>query len=460
MHQGTNLGSRRHHHLKEGSVSDHGHSDRVTPNDAGTSAGFPTRDWVILAILASVQFTSIVDFMVVMPLGPQLGRTLRLSPSQFAWIISSYTFAAGIAGLVATVVVDRFARRPAFLTLYVGFLAGTLLCGMAPNYVTLLAARFVTGAFGGILGGMAMAIIGDIFPEERRGRATASLMTAFALASVFGVPIGLVLGLRFGWHAPFLVLAVLGLPVLFVAARALPRLDGHLHKAEREHPFEQLRSTFTEPNHLRAFALTVSLMLGSFTVLPFLSPYLVANVGVSEKKLPLAYILGGAFTLLGAPLAGRMADRYGKLRVYRVIAPLTAAIILVTTNLPRVPVWVAVVTMALLMLSNAGRMVPAMAMITSSVLPHRRGGFLGANAAVQHIAAGLGTSIGGQVLSKSADGKMLNYPLAGLIGAVVTLASLWLAGRLRIAESVDASRIDVTLAGASADTCEPVIEPC
>ena len=416
---------------------------------------------MILLVLATVQFTSIVDFMVVMPLGPQLEKRLNLSPAQFGLIISSYTFAAGLAGLVATVVVDRFARRPAFLTLYVGFLAGTLMCGMAPNYATLLAARFLTGAFGGILGGMAMAIIGDVFHEERRGRATGALMSAFAMASVFGVPIGLTLGLRFGWHSPFLVLAVLGLPILFIAARALPRLDGHLQKASREHPLEQLRSTFADSNHLRAFALSVSLMLGSFAVLPFLSPFLVANVGVAQKHLPIAYIVGGALTLIGAPLAGRMADRYGKLRVYRAIAPMTAALMILVTNLPPVPLGIAVATMALLMLSNAGRMVPAMAMLTSSVLPHRRGGFLGANAAVQHIAAGLGTSIGGQVLSRSSDGKLLHYPVAGLIGAGVTLVSLWLAGRLRMAESVQASRMDVMLAGAECDACEPapIIEP-
>lgn len=445
-------------------MSDHGNADGATGQSTAedeTFAGFLSRDRVILLILASVQFTSIVDFMVVMPLGKQLERILNLSHAQFGVIISSYTFAAGLAGLVASVVVDRFARRPAFLTLYAGFLAGTLLCGLAPNYWTLLAARFVTGAFGGILGGMAMAIIGDVFHESRRGRATGALMSAFAVASVFGVPIGQVLGLRFGWHAPFLVLAVLGLPILFIAARALPRLDAHLHKASREHPLEQLRSIFTDTNHLRAFALTVSLMLGNFCIFPYLSPYLVANVGIREEHLPIAYILGGALTLVGAPLAGRMADRYGKLRVYRVIAPLSAVVMLALTNLPVVPLWIAVVTMALLMLCNAGRMVPAMAMITSSVLPHRRGGFLGANAAVQHIAAGIGTSIGGQVLATATDGRVLNFPVAGLIGAGVTVASLWLAGRLRMAEAVPASRMDITLEGVSADLGEPVpiIEP-
>jgi MFS transporter, DHA1 family, inner membrane transport protein len=142
------------------------------------------RERIVLLILGAVQFTTIVDFMIVMPLGPQLMRTLEIGPAKFGLIVSSYTFAAGAAGLVASAIVDRFARRTTFIALNAGFLLGTLLCGLAPSYETLLAARVATGAFGGILGGMAMAIIGDVFPEERRGRATGSLMVGFSLASV------------------------------------------------------------------------------------------------------------------------------------------------------------------------------------------------------------------------------------------------------------------------------------
>src|SRR4051812_33798781 len=245
------------------------------------------RERAILLTLGAVQFTSIVDFMVVMPLGPQLMRTLHLTPARFGLIVSSYTMAAGVAGLVASSLIDRFGRKAAFLSLYGGFLVGTLLCGLAPTYATLLSARIITGCFGGILGGMAMAIIGDVFPDERRGRATGALMSAFALASVFGVPFGLCLGTRLGWHAPFLLLAGLGCPVLGIALRVLPPLRGHLGRAQAAHPLRLLRETFTHPNHLRAFALVVTLMFGGFAVIPYISPYLVANVGGSEASLPL-----------------------------------------------------------------------------------------------------------------------------------------------------------------------------
>lgn len=391
---------------------------------------------LVLLMLAAVQFTSIVDFMVIMPLGPQLQRDMGLQPASFGWVVSSYTFAAGLAGIVATMFIDRFARRSAFLSIYAGFLAGTLACGLSSNYPALLAARSLTGLFGGMLGGMAMAIVGDVFPEHRRGRATGALMSAFALASVAGVPLGIAIGLRLGWQAPFIAIALLGVPILFIAARVLPRLDGHLSHEATEQALARLWITFVEPNHLRAFLLTTAIMFGGFAVVPYISPYLVANVGIDESQLPLVYIAGGILSLVGTPWIGRMADRYGKLRVYLLISPLNATLLLLVTCLPPVHVSVAVATVALMMLSNAGRMVPAMALITSSVEPRRRGGFLGANSAVQHMAAGLGTSVGGLILQQNSEGMLENYAQVGMLAAGASLVSAWLATRVRIVDAV------------------------
>lgn len=402
----------------------------VLPQDS------PGRQRIILAILASVQFTSIVDFMVVMPLGPQLERTLGLNPTQFGMIVSAYAFAAGLAGLAASSVLDRFARKPAFLVLYTGFLAGTLACGFAATYTGLLIARFFTGAFGGVLGGMSMAIIGDVFPEERRGSATGALMSAFALASVFGVPLGLELGLRYDWHAPFLVLALLGLPFLFLAASILPRLDAHLARATQGNALTRFRETYTHPNHIRAFGLTITMMFGSFSVVPYISPYLVSKVGLADKDLRFVYATGGLLTLVGAPLIGRLSDRFGKLRIYRTVAPLAAVMTIVISNLPPVPLATVLVCFGGMMLCNAGRMIPAMAMITSSVEAHRRGGFQGANSAIQHMASGVGAAVSGLILKNLSPGTLDAYPVVGLMGAGMTIASLWFAGRLRVADAV------------------------
>jgi DHA1 family inner membrane transport protein len=417
------------------------------------------RERLVLLILAAVQFTTIVDFMIVMPLGPQLMRTLEIGPAKFGLVVSSYTFAAGAAGLVASSIIDRFARRTTFMVLYAGFLLGTLFCAIALNYQFLVVARVVTGAFGGILGGMAMAIIGDVFPEQRRGRATGSLMTGFSLASVAGVPLGLFLGTNFGWHVPFIALAIGGIPALLLTPLALPALAAHVGKLPT-HPLRSLVETFSHVNHLQAFALIVTLMVGSFTVFPYLSPYLVANVGMTEQQLPLVYIAGGALTLFAAPVVGRLADRYGKLTIFRLIAPGSALMLLVITHLGSAPTAVAVAIFGALMVCNVGRMIPAMAMVTSSVEPRRRGAFLSANSSVQHIAAGFGSYLGGIIVTQSADGQIGLFGVVGWIAAISTLMSLWLAGRIRIADQAPLSAEEMSLAAAAeaeVDAGEPIL---
>jgi predicted MFS family arabinose efflux permease len=397
------------------------------------------RERVILFCLAAVHFTSIVDFMVVMPLGPQLEKTLGLGPAEFGMIVAAYTYAAGLAGLGATMVLDRFSRRAAFLSIFAGFIVGTFACGLANSYASLLIARFLTGSFGGILGGIAMAIIGDVFPENRRGTATGLLMSAFAIASVAGVPLGLTLGLHYGWQAPFLALAALCLPIFVMAFRALPRLDEHLSHPSTESGLDRFKIMFSHPNHIRAFILMIALTFGAFAVFPYMSPYLVFNVGLKESELPFVYIAGGAMSLFGSPLIGRLSDRYGKLRVFRYVVPVNALLFFTMTILPPIPVLAAVVLAGLLMVSNVGRMVPAMALITSSVEPRMRGGFMGANAAVQHIAAGLGTSAAAMILAQPPEQPIQHYPVVGAIAAVTSLSTMLLAGRLRTASIAPAA---------------------
>jgi MFS transporter, DHA1 family, inner membrane transport protein len=417
------------------------------------------REKVILLILAAVQFTTIVDFMIVMPLGPQLMRTLDISPAQFGLVVAAYTFAAGATGLIASSIVDRFSGRTMFLIFYAGFLVGTLLCGLAPTYHALVAARIATGAFGGILGGMSLAIIGDVFPEHRRGSATGSLMIGFSLASVAGVPLGLSVGTAYGWHIPFIGLAIGGIPTLLLAPFVLPPLNAHVGKA-RTHPLRLLIEIFSDANHLNAFALIVMLMVGSFTLFPMLNPYLVANVGLQEYQLAYMYAAGGALTLVTAPIIGRLADRYGKLLVYCVIVPGSALLMLTISHLPPVRLGVAVAIFGALMMCNVGRMIAAMAMVTSSVAPRRRGAFMSVNSSVQHIASGMGAYFGGAIVSKAADGRIQHFGAVGWIAAICTISSMWLATRVRIADQGPTSAEAISLAAAAevtADAGEPIL---
>lgn len=416
----------------------------------GVAASSSSRERAVLLTLASVQFTSIVDFMVIMPLGPQLMRTLGINPAQFGLIVSSYTISAGIAGVVASSLVDRFGRKASFLALYVGFLVGTLFCGLASSFEMLLAARVVTGAFGGVLGGMSMAIIGDVFPDRRRGRATGFLMSAFSLASVFGVPFGLFLGNRYDWHAPFLMLVALGLPVLGFGLWALPPLRDHLSK-QRGDTWSKLVETYTHPNHLRAFALVVSVMFGTFLVVPFISPFFVYNVGFREGDLFWIYVGGGVCSLVSSPLIGRWADLSGKLHVYRIIAPVSALVILTITNLPRVGIIPGVAAVSVLMVTNSGRMIAALSLINASVEPRMRGSFMSAYSSVQHIASGVGSGLAGLIIVEGADKTLHNYWIVGLIGMASTLSSLWLAGRLK-----PASKPPVPVAEPTEDLLETV----
>lgn len=385
---------------------------------------------MILFALTALQFIGFVDFMIVMPLGPQLLTDLGIDARQFSWVVSAYTLAAGVAGVLAAPWLDRVPRKSAYLVLALGLLAGTAACGLAATYPLLLAARCVTGAFGGVLGGLALAIVADVFPPERRGRATGILMLAFAVASVAGVPLGIVLGTRLGWPAPFFALAVLGLPLVGLAAWSLPSLPTHVDGPPR-HPIAQLVDTLTIPAHCRAFALITFLMVGAFSVIPFISTSFVANGGITQEQLPALFIAGGLLTLVATPLAGRLVDRFGALAVFRVVVPASAAMILVLTNLPAVGIAIAALVTAVLMATNASRMVSAMALVMSSIEPRCRGSFMSANSAVQHVASGLGAMLGGMIVSGGAGEPLRHFGIVGWLAAGATVASLWLAARIR-----------------------------
>ncbi len=398
------------------------------------------REWLLLLVLASVQFAHIVDFMILMPLGsrfinaPEVGgdsSALRLTTPQFGLVVSAYTFSAGLASLLAAHFLDRFDRKRALLGLFAGFISGTLLCAVATNYPLLLAARAVAGAFGGVCAAVILAIVGDTFPDERRGTATGVLMTAFSVASVAGVPLGLYLAELMGWRAPFAVLAGLSGVVLLLAAWVLPPMRGHLGRHLVQVSAWQIA---TDPTHLRAFALMASLICSSFLIVPYLASCLVANVGLHEADLKYIYLCGGLITLLTLPLVGRLADRLGKLLVFRVLALASMVPLFLITVLPAgLSLVVVLLVTTFMFVVTSGRMVPGMALITNSSTPHVRGGFMSLNSAVQQMGAGLASWVGGLLLHKAEDGRLIGFPLAGLLACSAALASVFLAGLLRSA---------------------------
>jgi len=388
---------------------------------------------VLLLVLAAIQFTNIIDFMIVMPLGRWYSIEMNLRPSQFGNVVSSYTASAGIAALIASRFLDRFGRKAALLTMYFGFIVGTGLCAIAANYWQLLAARTVAGAFGGVAAAVVLAAVGDGFPMERRGMAMGVIMTAFSVASIVGIPAGLWIAELYGWRMPFFAVAGLGGLVLVIAVFALPPLRGHIgHSSGRG---VGTLALITNPNHVRAYLLMVSLVVASFTVFPYIPTYLTANVGMHQDQLKWMYLAGGLATLITLTYFGRLADRFGKLLVFRWLALATVVSVIIVTNLPSgLSLALVLGVTTFMFIATSGRMVPATALLTASAAPSERGGFMSVNAAVQHIAAGAAAWLGGMMLQQeNPDAPLVGYPLVGVLSVLSTLASMYLAGRLRAA---------------------------
>jgi predicted MFS family arabinose efflux permease len=386
---------------------------------------------LLVFVLAAIQFTHVLDFMIIMPLGPQLMRVMLISPQQFGLLISAYTLAAAVAALAVAFHTDRFDRRKTLLFLYAGFVISTLLCGIAPGYGALLAARAIAGAFGGLAGATVHSIIGDAIPEQRRGAATGMIMSAFALSSIIGVPIGLFLAAHFSWRAPFLFLVVVSTLVLILTWKILPPMRGHIVEGKSHRPLEQMKAVFGTTNHLRAFIFMFALMFAGFSVIPFIAPYMVANVGLEETDLPYLYFFGGLATVFSSRYIGQLADRHGKRQMFTVIAAISIVPLLITTNLPPVPVPVAISASVIFMVFVSGRFVPAMALVISSVEPRLRGGFMSINSAIQQLGLGAASLLAGSIIGHGAAGTLSRYWLVGFIAVGATLLAIALAWRVK-----------------------------
>jgi predicted MFS family arabinose efflux permease len=394
----------------------------------------------LLLTLAGIQFTFIVDFMVMMPLGPQFTRLFAITDAQFGLLVSAYTLAAGASGLVASTFVDRFERKRLLLWLYLAFAMATLGCGLAPTYALLLAARILAGLFGGVLGTLVQTIVGDAIPFERRGRAMGVVMAAFSLSTVAGVPLSLWLAEHYGWHSAFISIAAVSFAIAVIGLRTLPRLEGHLAAASKTSALRQIEKVLREPNHWRAFGLSALIMATGFTTIPYLTIFMTTNVGLSPAQVPLVYLVGGIATLFSARLIGVLADRWGKVQTFRVIAGLAAVPIVVLTQLgPTSPAGLLVVTTAFFVFVS-GRMIPGMALMTSATTPALRGTFLSLNGAVQSAAMGLASIVGGLLISRNADGLVEGFERCGWAAAGLTVLTLWWVAHLKLIGAVEPHR--------------------
>ncbi|MBI5382900.1 MAG: MFS transporter [Opitutae bacterium] len=382
----------------------------------------------LLLMLAVVHFTHIMDFVIMMPLGARLMRVFSISPAQFGHLVAAYGFAAALSGFLGGFVLDRFERKHALLTLYAGFSLATLACALSPSYHWLLLARFAAGAFGGVAGSVVTAMVGDVVPPERRGRAMGTVMSAFPLATVLGIPFGLWLADLYEWHAPFFLLTGMSVVVFIAGLRLLPHVPSHLSTAS---PWTQMRAILVHPIHQRCFMLSTMLVFAGGCVIPFMAPSMVANVGLSEAQLKYIYLFGGAATLVSTYVIGRCSDRFDKLHVLSWVSLLAMITVAILTNLPAVPLATALTMTTLFFVSMSGRFAPAMAMMTNAVEARYRGGFMSVNSALQQASGSIANLAAGLFLSSDAAGHIRGYGRVGLMSLVCFFLTGVLAWRLR-----------------------------
>jgi predicted MFS family arabinose efflux permease len=382
---------------------------------------FSSYQKLAIGILAIVQFTIILDFMVMAPLGDLLMKTLHLKASQFASAVSAYAFSAGISGLLAAGFADKFDRKKLLLFFYTGFILGTLLCAMATSYEMLLIARIITGLFGGVMGSISMAIISDIFMYEQRGRVMGFVQMAFAVSQVAGIPVGLYLANVSGWHAPFLLIVGLSLATALVIARFLKPVAQHMEGKGRVNALTHLQKTVSSRKYFLPFLTTAFLSIGAFMLMPFTTAFIVNNVGIAQTQLPLIYVITGIASMLVLPAIGKLSDRIGKLPTFMGGTAIAMIMVVIYTHLTPIPLWELVIINILLFAGVMSRMIPSSALMTAIPNASDRGAFMSINSSLQQIAGGIASVIAGWIIFQDPSGKLHRFDTLGFISIFVMI---------------------------------------
>ena len=384
----------------------------------------------VIAILTILQFTIVLDFMVLSPLSAVLLDELSITTSQFGLVVSDYAFSAGAAGLLASGFADRFDRKKLLLFFYAGFIVGTFLCGIAPNYELLLGARIVTGLFGGVMGSITYAIVTDLFPFHQRGRVMGFMQMAFASSQVFGIPFGLYLANKLGWHSPFLLIVGLSIIVGLLIVMYLRPVNEHLKLQIKQNPFRHMSNTISNKRYLRGFSATILLATGGFMLMPFGAAYAVNNLGITLEQLPLVYMVTGIFSMITGPLAGRLSDRVGKIKIFTIGSILAAVVIVYYCGLSITPLWMVIALSVLSFIGITSRMIASQAIISAVPAARDRGAFMGINSSIMQVSGGIASAVAGMIVIKSAAGPIERYEILGYVVASTIMITILLMYRI------------------------------
>ena len=381
----------------------------------------------VIFILAITQFTVILDFMVMSPLGDMLMKSLSLKPSAFGFAVSAYAFAAGISGLLTAGFADRFDRKKLLLFFYIGFICGTIFCGLAHTYPVLVAARIITGLFGGVIGSISLAIVTDIFDLKQRGRVMGFIQMGFGGSQVLGVPIGLYLANAWGWEAPFWLVATLSVMIALLIAAKLQPVAAHLKLQHGNSAFKHLGHTLSKSNYRTGFAATALLSIGGFMMMPFGSAFAINNLGLTNHQLPMLFMVSGVSSLILMPMIGKLSDKFDKFKIFVAASVWMMVMCVVYTNLAVTPLILVMALNVLMMIGIMSRMIPASALTSAIPEMADRGAFMSINSSLQQIAGGIAAAVAGMIVSQKGKGTPLeHYSVVGYVIVAISILGIFL----------------------------------
>jgi predicted MFS family arabinose efflux permease len=403
----------------------------MTPETTVDIKKFSSYQVFVIAILAFTQFTVVLDFMVMSPLGDFLIKSMDLKPSQFGFAVSSYAFSAGISGLLTAGFADRFDRKKLLLFFYIGFIAGTLFCGITTSYPMLIAARIITGLFGGVIGSISMAIVADLFPIEKRGRVMGFMQMGFGASQVLGIPISLYLANAWGWQSPFLMIVGVSTIVWFIILLRLQPITQHLKVQTDRSAFKHLLHTISKRNYRIGFLATAMLSLGGFMMMPWGSAFAVNNLHVTPGQLPILFMVSGVSALFVMPVIGKLSDKIDKFKIFALASIWMMIMVLIYTNLTPVPLWIILLMNVFFMIGIMSRMVPSMALVSALPGLQDRGAFMSVNSSLQQIAGGVAAAAGGMiVVQKNKFSPLEHYNTLGYVIIVLSIISVYMVYRV------------------------------
>ncbi len=407
----------------------------VSPkNDTSVlSKTFTSYQKIIIFLLAILQFTIVLDFMILAPLGDILMKSMNMSTKQFGTVVSAYAISACISGIFAAGFADKFDRKKLLLFFYAGFILGTYFCAISYNYETLFIARIITGLFGGVIGSISMAIITDIFSIHQRGKVMGFVQMAFGGSQILGIPIGLVLANYWSWHATFYMVLILAFILGIALVIKLKPLTEHLKLINNKNALQHLLQTIKKKDYRIGFLATALLSMGGFMIMPFSTAFIVNNIHIAQSQVAIIFFFTGIFSIIIMPIVGKLSDKYDKLMIFGIGTIIAIVMVVIYTHLSPVPIWLVIIVNIVLFIGIMSRMVPATALNSAVPDAYDRGAYMSINSSLQQFAGGIAALFSGLVVvQKSKNSPIENFDVLGYVMVVLMLMCFYFVFKVNV----------------------------